>query len=361
MLDMHEFHAHNTDYWRFQATTRERWTRRLKDQFLVLAGQAGFARKNFSASAAADRLLRVLRNIDELEHVYQMLANEASRELMVELLKFRILGNRQAKLPTNTEQFWQARTEIEKSWLRKSNVRTVGEWNLNSYELDPAHGSLKIDAHQLALLNTFALEQYSYKKQGQLISARLGDTVIDGGGCWGDTALFFATKVGSEGKVFSFEFVPENLTILEQNLTYNPSLSARVTIVRQPLWQTSNEIVHFRFDGPSTRQTTENGSNTKPLQTTSIDDLVMAKNLTRVDFIKLDIEGAELPALKGAEKTMRRFKPQLAVAVYHHDDDLFTIPEYLSALDLGYEFYLDHFTIYQEETVLFARPTDTAG
>jgi hypothetical protein len=134
-----------------------------------------------------------------------------------------------------------------------------------------------------------------------------------------------------------------------------------VTIVRQPLWQTSNETVHFRFDGPSTRQTTENGSNTKPLQTTSIDDLVMAKNLTRVDFIKLDIEGAELPALKGAEKTMRRFKPQLAVAVYHHDDDLFTIPEYLSALDLGYEFYLDHFTIYQEETVLFARPTDTAG
>jgi hypothetical protein len=46
----------------------------------------------------------------------------------------------------------------------------------------------------------------------------------------------------------------------------------------------------------------------------------------------------------------------LAISVYHKDDDFISIPNYLRNLDLGYEFFLDHFTIYGEETVLFASP-----
>jgi len=69
----------------------------------------------------------------------------------------------------------------------------------------------------------------------------------------------------------------------------------------------------------------------------------------------MDIEGAELDALRGAEQTLRAFKPRLAISLYHNKTDLTEIPEYLNALDLGYEFYLDHFTIHNEETVLFAR------
>jgi hypothetical protein len=77
--------------------------------------------------------------------------------------------------------------------------------------------------------------------------------------------------------------------------------------------------------------------------------------LPKVDFIKMDIEGAELNALQGAEQSLRAFRPSLAISVYHRDDDWVTIPDYLDSLDLGYEFFLDHFTIYESETVLFAR------
>jgi len=89
--------------------------------------------------------------------------------------------------------------------------------------------------------------------------------------------------------------------------------------------------------------------------TISIDDLVKVKNLPRVDIIKMDIEGAELSALKGAEQTLRAFRPRLAISLYHNESDLIEIPEFMNSLNLGYEFFLDHFSIHNEETVLFAR------
>ncbi len=66
------------------------------------------------------------------------------------------------------------------------------------------------------------------------------------------------------------------------------------------------------------------------------------------------LQGAELAALKGAEHTLRRFKPKLAICVYHRLEDFFDIPDYLASLQLGYRFFLRHFTIHIDETVLFA-------
>jgi hypothetical protein len=51
---------------------------------------------------------------------------------------------------------------------------------------------------------------------------------------------------------------------------------------------------------------------------------------------------------------LRRFRPKLAVCVYHNLEDFWAIPRYLDGLGLGYRFYLRHFTIHPEETVLFA-------
>ena len=90
----------------------------------------------------------------------------------------------------------------------------------------------------------------------------------------------------------------------------------------------------------------------------TIDDFVKEQELRRIDFIKMDVEGAELRALRGAEQTIRTFRPKLAVSLYHKRDDFIVIPSYLDCLDVGYEFFLGHYTIHREETVLFARPVD---
>jgi len=179
--------------------------------------------------------------------------------------------------------------------------------------------------------------------------------VIDAGGAWGDTALYFAEKVGATGKVFSFEFVPQNLEIFRSNLALNPTHGSRVEIIEQPLGAQSGTTVFFANRGPGTKVAT--GRNTPQdfeAITTSIDDFVRMNNVSHVDFIKMDIEGAELSALQGASETIRRFRPRLAICLYHSLRDFETIPSYLASLGCGYDFFVDHFTIHREETVLFA-------
>ena len=83
-------------------------------------------------------------------------------------------------------------------------------------------------------------------------------------------------------------------------------------------------------------------------------ELIKSEKITDVDFIKMDIEGAELNALKGSLTTIQKFKPKLAISVYHSLEDYSSILLWLRELNLGYKFYLRHFTIHAEETILFA-------
>lgn len=71
-------------------------------------------------------------------------------------------------------------------------------------------------------------------------------------------------------------------------------------------------------------------------------------------FVCMDIEGAELEALRGAEKTIRDSRPDLAICVYHAPDHLWEIPLYLHRLGLGYRLYLRNYTSLTYETVLYA-------
>lgn len=73
-------------------------------------------------------------------------------------------------------------------------------------------------------------------------------------------------------------------------------------------------------------------------------------------FIKMDIEGMELFALKGAENTIRRYKPALAICVYHDLSHLWQIPKMIYKMDKCYKFYLRHYWIMGFETVLYAVP-----
>ena len=135
----------------------------------------------------------------------------------------------------------------------------------------------------------------------------------------------------------------------------NPELKRRVNLIENPIWSTAGNEISIDANGPGTSLRPNDSSHDKMrFRTESIDHLVASGRIEKVDFIKMDIEAAELNALKGAEQTIRRFKPKLAITVYHSIKDFWEIPEWLDRLGLGYKFYLRHFTIHAEETVLFA-------
>ena len=148
--------------------------------------------------------------------------------------------------------------------------------------------------------------------------------------------------------------MPNNLRILRDNLVRSEALGARVTVIDKALAHESGQSLSYADHGPASILTPlMPGGN--QAETLTIDDLVARENLARVDFIKMDIEGAELAALQGARHTIQRFKPKLAISVYHRPHDLFEVPRLIQQLNESYEFFLDHHTIHQEETVLYAR------
>ena len=166
---------------------------------------------------------------------------------------------------------------------------------LEKFDVSELGYDIKLYFMDLGIVVDFIFEQYACKVGDKtIVQADVGDTVLDCGGCWGDTALYFAHKVGAAGKVFSFEFIPENVKLFNTNVNLNPALRDRIKLVEHPVWETSGQPIFYRDFGPGSAVSlalleNQTGSTT----TLSVDDFVEREKLSKVDFIKMDIEGAE--------------------------------------------------------------------
>lgn len=286
------------------------------------------------------------------KYLYEILNDQESKDILMKILAYRMLGYRKVKMPLNNPWYWNKISEVKQCFLKEDTIKidNIG-LELKRTNLEKIGYPIDIYDLDISVLSVFLIKQYEYKN----IKPSKKDFVIDAGGCYGDTAICFANEVGSDGKVFSFEFVPTNLKIFHKNLELNPDLKNRIEIVENPLWNESGKMMHYIDRGPSSEVSFEdNGNSDGKVKTISIDDFVRQKNIKKIDFIKMDIEGTELEALKGAIKTIKKFKPKMAICIYHRLDDFLTIPRFINELDLGYKFYLKHSSIYAGETVLFA-------
>ena len=90
---------------------------------------------------------------------------------------------------------------------------------------------------------------------------------------------------------------------------------------------------------------------TNVIWTAAIDDIVGEDKVT---FIKLDVEGAELRALQGAELSIRRHRPRLAISIYHKPEDVIEIPAYILSLHEDYRLDIRHYQMSACETILYA-------
>lgn len=177
-----------------------------------------------------------------------------------------------------------------------------------------------------------------------------GDTIVDGGAYDGSTALEFASLCGGRCRIFSFEPFPGSFAMLESTIGNN-GLTGVVTPVEKALWS-GEEVLCFDTDHDTAEAFRVDERGGTRVETVSLDGYFQPD--TRVDMIKLDVEGSELEALKGGERTLRRWRPKLQICLYHKLDDLWAIPEYLLSLGLGYELHLGHSNTVMLDTVLYA-------
>lgn len=175
------------------------------------------------------------------------------------------------------------------------------------------------------------------------------DEVYIDAGCYdGDTILkFYQFCNGNYKHIYALEPDSDNFKKTVE-LVKREQLN-RVELQCKACWSKSDTL-SFSGTGTSSSHIEEGGN--KYIQAITIDDLLNGAGAT---FIKMDIEGAELDALKGAEFTIKKYRPRLAICLYHKPEDIIDIPVYLLSIISDYKLYIRHhnFTDFCE-TVLYA-------
>lgn len=181
----------------------------------------------------------------------------------------------------------------------------------------------------------------------EIITMSGEEIFVDGGMYTGDTAEKFFSFTGKKYKhYYGFEPDKKNYQAAYKNLYGKPD----VTISPKGLWSSDRQLA---FSGSlSSSSKLDEGNGAGFVKVTSLDSYFFDK--APPTFIKMDIEGAELEALKGAEHIIRSNKPKLAICAYHKPEDLYTLPELIMSYRSDYKFYLRHYTESIYETVLYA-------
>ncbi len=243
----------------------------------------------------------------------------------------------------------------------------IGEWNLwDASFLDSYADDLKWIRSRLCDQKSLEVFDENWKQRTTLCYSRMFDdpstqyldksvmkfteheVFIDCGAYHGENLLELNAMLARDGigeveTAFEIEADARNVQELEMAV----SKLGNVSIISKGVWDKTGSIFIDDSESKSSKVSEREGT---PIEVISIDDLKI-KNVT---FIKMDVEGAELPALKGAEQTIKNYKPKLAISVYHRPEDFIQIPRYIDSLGMNYEFYLRCYSQTGCETILYA-------
>lgn len=171
-----------------------------------------------------------------------------------------------------------------------------------------------------------------------------GSVVFDIGACIGTTALMFSRIVGDRGKVFAFE--PVTYNIINKNIIQNSVKNIEVVSkgVCDKSGITEIEKSDFCIDSSiCKREYTAGYYMAKDLiEVITLDEFCSERSLSRLDFIKLDIEGAEEFAIKGAEKIIAKYHPKWSISSYHIDSENELQHNKLIKLLKGFGYKIEH-------------------
>lgn len=190
--------------------------------------------------------------------------------------------------------------------------------------------------------------QFNKKQYFDLEYLEYGNTerFVDCGVLDGETSLNFLEICGSQvKKIWMFEPDKKNIQKVKKNFECK---EVDYEVIEKGVWSSATTL-RFNSLGNGCAGIDENGNDY--IETIRMDDVLANCQPT---FIKMDVEGAELEALKGAEQIIKSCRPKLAISVYHKLEDIDEIPKLLLSYHPDYRFYLRHYSLTNSETILYA-------
>jgi FkbM family methyltransferase len=198
-------------------------------------------------------------------------------------------------------------------------------------------GFISMDFTYFALTCDDHRERYFPSDVGFLFGEN--EVLLDCGSHHGGEILIFAGKTRNRFKaVHGFEPALENFGILTRNMTHYMAERGIDNIRCYPLGvYDRNDYLGFAGADTILTVTDQRAVDGKGVFVARMDDVV-----EEATCVRLEVEGAEAPALRGAAQLIGRHRPKLVVSAYHRPDDFLTLSRQIQEFDLGYSFRLRH-------------------
>ena len=187
--------------------------------------------------------------------------------------------------------------------------------------------NFKVSGKIKYLLSSFCDKSKVYS---DILNLNENEEIIDLGAYDGDTIREFTAATGGKYK---------HITALEpdkksyKKLLKNTDGMKNISTLNMGVWNKRDTLIFDAEAGRNSKLSAEGVS----VEVTDIDSLNIAPT-----FIKADIEGSEMKALEGAEKTIKKYLPKLYICAYHRNEDLFALPLKIKELSEKYKIYFRH-------------------
>ena len=298
-----------------------------------------FDKNKIDKIESEDNFIKALIEGKNFNIFYDMLKEEYSKKLFEKIVRYRYM------LAFYPNSFIDNKQKINLSI--KYGSLNIFHWGLKRILFYFQKSKYPNEIENFLLFYIFGLKQYNVKN---IFEVKEDATIFDIGAWKGDTAYFFSKKCSNKARIYAFEPDDYAFQILEK---IKEKYKLNNVITKNILLSNAEKEIDFISMIENTPTIKKNAI--------TIDKFVEENNIEKIDYIKMDVEGAERNILEGAIRTIKKFKPSLAIAIYHGGklfmEDFYNIPIFIkNIINEDYEYYIRTFSPWGGETILFCKP-----